>query len=139
MPQFLFGLRNVQTNIAIKTSNNKISLENHGYIPLQVNKVSDLINPICLLKSVLGVEDNGNVQPCPSSNTCWLGLYSKHSIKYNDELQKYDLHEIKQFQASLMWTHRIYRLQQHLTAQKQSNFRESRDRVTQNTLSDSVS
>ena len=34
MPQFLFGLRNVQSNIAIKTNNNKISLENHGFIPL---------------------------------------------------------------------------------------------------------
>lgn len=107
MPQFLFGFRNVQSNVAFKTSSNKISLENCGYLPIRINSFSDLINPFSLFRQVTGLDDYGNVHPCNSSNTLWLGLYSKHSIRYNEEVQKFDIHELKQLQASLMWSHRI--------------------------------
>ena len=61
MPQFLFGLKNMQSNVAVKTSSNKISFENIGYIPISINKVSDLVNPFCLFKQISGLEDVGNV------------------------------------------------------------------------------
>ena len=95
MPQFLFGFKNVQSNVAFKTSSNKISLENCGYLPISINSFSDLVNPFSLLRQLSGFDDYGNVHPCSSSNTLWLGLYSKHSIKYNSEVQKFDIHELK--------------------------------------------
>ena len=51
----------MQSNVAVKTSSNKISFENIGYIPISINKVSDLVNPFCLLKQISGLEDVGNV------------------------------------------------------------------------------
>lgn len=114
MPQFILGFKNVQTNVAIKTSSNKISFENCGYLPVTIRSFSDLVNPLAYFKQLTAFDDVGNVQPCSSSNTTWLGLYSKHSILYNDELQKFDLHELKQFQASLMWSHRIVRAKEQV-------------------------
>jgi len=83
IPQFLFGFRNVQSNVAIKTNNGKISFENYGYLPIQFSTISDLTNPFGFFKQFSGFNDFGLVQPSFTSNSLWLGLYSKHSIKYN--------------------------------------------------------
>ena len=86
----------MQSNIAIKTNNGKISFENYGYLPLQIKSFSDLINPLTLVKQFSGFSDNGIVQHCGTSNAFWLGLYTKHSIKYNQANMKYDLADLKQ-------------------------------------------
>lgn len=94
-PNFLFGLKLLSINLALRGSGSKVVMESQTYLPLTMDTPLQVLNPFTWFERGSGLVDDGINSRCRNYSDLMLGFYSKVNLKWVEEDRFYSYDEIK--------------------------------------------